>query len=99
MGNQYIIQQAVDDANYDMYNRVQPAVEALSAAFKKVQPLLDHGTWSGPAAEKWIREWMSQYKAVLKLLGDMPGAERKVVSDARAHAEATVSKMNRQQRH
>lgn len=95
MGNGHIVQEAVDDATRDMYNRVQPAVQAIENAIKAVQPLLDNGTWSGAAAQNWIREWRSQYNTVMKLLGEMPGAERKVIADARAHAEATASKMNR----
>jgi len=95
MGNEYLIQQAVESASYDMYSRVQPAVDAITAAINKVRPLLDHGTWSGPAAQDWISQWISQHNRVLNLLAEMPGAELKVISDTRAQMAALALRMNR----
>lgn len=92
--NMMIVQQAVDDASQSMYGQVQPAVEAIHAAIEKVQPLLDHGTWSGSAAQEWIDGWMAQYKTVLNLLAEMPGIERQVVSAAMTRADHLARNMS-----
>ncbi|HEY2507348.1 MAG TPA: hypothetical protein VGI58_12595 [Streptosporangiaceae bacterium] len=87
MGFGDIVEQAVDDACNDMYGTVQPAVDAISAAIKKVQPLLNSGTWQGPAATAWIGDWNSFYSGVMRLLATMPGAEASVISGVRDQME------------
>lgn len=87
--NPMIKQEAMQDAIYVMSSRVQPAVDDISSAIAKVTSLLDHGTWSGPAAQSWIDEWTSVYKLVISLLNEMPGAERQVIQDAPLRAGRT----------
>lgn len=83
MGWGALAQEAVAGAEADMA-RVQAAADAIRQAIGKVAPLLDAGTWQGPAAAAWIGEWNGFYQAVQSCLNALPAAEQQVISQVRA---------------
>ena len=92
---QLIVEEAVGAAEGDMA-KVQAAADAISAAVKKVQPLLNSGTWQGPEATSWMGEWNSLYAAVLRCLDGLPAAEANVVSQVHAQVEKMVQQRAKQ---
>ena len=92
MGNG-MVQEAVEDASYDM-GRVQAAADAISAAIAKVTPWLNGQTWTGSAATSWEGDWNSFYASVKSCLNDLPAAEASIVSSTRTQMEALVAKQH-----
>jgi uncharacterized protein YukE len=95
MGLGQLAEEAVNAAEGDMA-RVQAAADAISAAIKKVQPLLNSGTWQGPAATAWTGEWNSLYAAVASCLNGLPAAEANVVAQVRTQMEKMIQQHARQ---
>jgi uncharacterized protein YukE len=90
MGWGDLIAEAVSDAQADMAS-VEGAATAIQDAINKVTPLLNSGTWEGPAATSWIGDWQSFYKAVQSCLNSLPAAEAQVVSQVRSQMEKLAS--------
>ncbi len=90
MGWGDLIAQAVSDAQGDMAN-VQQAAQAIQAAIKNVQPLLDPDTWQGGEATAWIGGWQGFYQGVLSCLASLPAAEAQAVSQVRTSMEKMAS--------
>lgn len=94
MGDQYLVQQAVEDAENDM-STVQAAVEAIEAAIKATKPWITDQTWSGSAATTWCSGWNGFYNQILGLLNQIHAAEPVIVNQARTQAENLVASQAR----
>jgi uncharacterized protein YukE len=94
MGNG-MVQEAVEDASYDM-GRVQAAADAISAAIAKVTPWLSGQTWTGSAATAWEGDWNTFYASVQSCLNDLPAAESSVISATRTQMEQLAAKQQHQ---
>jgi uncharacterized protein YukE len=88
-----LVQQAVEDASYDMGN-VQTAADAISAAIAKVTPWLNGQTWTGSAAASWEGDWNTFYATVKSCLNDLPAAEASVITATRTQMEALAAKQH-----
>ncbi len=88
-----LVQQAVEDASYDMGN-VQAAADAISAAIAKVTPWLSGQTWTGSAAASWEGDWNTFYATVKSCLGELPAAEASVITATRTQMEALAAKQH-----
>ena len=88
-----MVQQAVEDAAYDMGN-VQAAADAISAAIAKVTPWLNGDTWTGGAAIAWEGDWNTFYATVKSCLNDLPAAEASVISATRTQMEQLMTKQH-----
>jgi uncharacterized protein YukE len=93
MGDQAILQQAVDAATNDMGN-VQAAADAISSAISAAQQYMDPQTWQGAAASAWEGDWASFYRGVQNCLTDLPAAEASVINETRTQMEQILAKQH-----
>jgi hypothetical protein len=89
-----LVGEAVEAATADMGN-VQAAVDAIEAAARKAQGLLDPATWFGAPATAWIGQWQGVNQPLLSCLAGLPEAEQSIIAAVRSQMMAQVEAMTK----